>query len=463
MFNWYEKRKTFKYEILAISVLIVISSIFFLNWWRLNIFLFTATMLWLYMAINIWANDIANNMWPAVWSWAINIKWAIIIAAIFEFAWVIIAWGEVVETISKWIIDPSLILDSKQFVVIMMATLAWAAFWVNIATYFKAPVSTTHSIVWWLIWSWIIAVWTNIVNWSKVLEIAISWIISPIIWWLIAILLLLSIRKNIMKKEDRWEAAKVWVPIYIWIMAWSFSTYIFTKWLKQILIWSDFDVLLRGPIAVFIWYTLGVITFVLLRIHYKKQSSFFKNSKNFINRLFNIPLIFAVALLSFAHWANDVANAIWPLAAINNYIDPKGFIIEVLENSWKVKIENWIMILWAIWIVLWLSVFGSRLIKTVWNEITKMNQIRAYCVALSAAVTVIIASALGLPVSSTHVALGWVFWIWLIRQHIKREKWNNKEYIETSMIKNIALAWIITLPVSWLISWITYLLIMKLS
>lgn len=453
---WFTKRANFKYEVLAASVLIMITWVFFFLGWSTNIYLFAAAILWLYMAINIWSNDIANNMGPAVWSKAITITWAIIIAAIFEAAWVLLAWGDVVTTISKWIIDPWLITDTFQFVAIMMATLAWAALWVNIATFFKAPVSTTHSIVWWLIWAWITAVWVSIVAWDQVILIALSWIISPLMWWIVSVILFLSIRKNILKQDGRWDAAKVWVPIYIGLMVWSFSTYILLKWFRQILDWTFFAFLLRTEIAVFIWYVLALLTFIFLRIYYKKQSAFFKNSKEFINRLFNIPLIFAVALLSFAHWANDVANAVWPLAAIS----------DAIKNHWvsaKVWIELWVMIIWAIWLVLWLSVFGARLIKTVWSEITKLNQIRAYCVALSAAITVIIASMLWLPVSSTHIALGWVFWVWLLREHFKRRKWKTKDYVEKSIIKNIVLAWVITLPVSWFIAWITYLIIIKLS
>ncbi len=457
MFNNYIDRKSFKYEMLAIWVLLIISWVFFEYGGHANIYIFIAATLWLYMAINTWANDIANNMWPAVWSWAIKIKWAIIIAAIFEAAWVILAWWDVVQTISKWIIDPTLINDTIQFIAIMMATLAWAAIWVNVATYIKAPVSTTHSVVWGLIWAWITAIWTSSIAWSQVWAIAASWVISPIMWWVITVMLLLSIRKNIMKQDDRWDAAKVWVPIYIWIMVWAFSTYIITKWFKQALAWTAFDYLLRLPVALFAWYVLAILTFIGLRLYYKRQSAFFKNSKEFINRLFNIPLIFAVALLSFAHWANDVANAIGPLAAINSSIK------EHITAWWSAKIEFWIMFLWAAWLVLWLSVFWTRLIKTVWNEITKLNQVRAYCVALSSAITVILASALWLPVSTTHIALGWVFWIWLIRQHIKRKKWSEKEYVDFWMLKTIVLAWLITLPVSWLIAWWTYLLIMKLA
>lgn len=450
---WFKNKKNFKYEILAISIALIVSWIFFFWGWSGNMYLFFAGILWLYMAINIWANDVANNMWPAVWSKAITITWAIIIAAIFEAAWVMIAWWEVVNTIKKWIIDPSLIKDSTQFIVIMMSTLAWAALWVNIATYFKAPVSTTHSIVWWLIWAWITAIWVQIVDWGQVWMIAASWVISPLMWWIFAVILMLSIRKNILKQDDRWEAAKIWVPIYIGLMVWAFWTYILLKWFKQVLKWSDYWFLLNPEIAIFVWYVLAVITFITVRIYYKKQSSVFKNWKKFINRLFNIPLIFAVALLSFAHGANDVANAIWPLAAIND---------AVMNNvvNWKASIEIWIMLIWAIWLVLWLSIFGPRLIRTVWSEITKLNQIRAYCVALWAAITVIIASQLWLPVSSTHIALWWVFWIWLSREYIKRRQWKEKEYIQKSMIKNIALAWVITLPISWLIASITYLSIM---
>lgn len=457
MKSWFTRRANIKYEILAFSVWIIITCVFFYLWWNKNIFLFIATIIWLYMAINIWANDIANNMWPAVWSKAITITWAIIIAGIFEASWALLAWGDVVSTIASWIIDPTLINNSAQFIAIMMATLAWAAIWVNIATYIKAPVSTTHSIVWWLIWAWVTAVWVNIVDWHQILFIAASWLISPLMWWIIAVMLLMSIRKNILKQDERWESAKIWVPIYIWMMVWAFSTYILLKWFRQLLDWTFFAFLLRNEIALFIWYVLAVITFIILRLHYKKQSSIFKNSKSFINRLFNIPLVLSVALLSFAHWANDVANAIWPLAAISSAV----------KNHWiawaEVWIEIWVMLIWAIWLVLWLGVFGARLIKTVWSEITKLNQISAYCVALSAAITVIIASQFWLPVSSTHIALGWVFWVWLVREYIKRRKWKTKDYIDRSAIKNIALAWVITLPVSWAIAWLTYLIIVKLS
>ncbi len=453
----FEKNTNLKYEILATMVLVITTWIFFFHGGHSSLFLLVAVLLWLYMAINIWANDIPNNIWPAVWSGAINIKWAIILAAWFEAFWAVLAWWGNINTISKWIINPALITDPSQFIAIMIATLTWAAIWLNVATYFKAPVSPTQSIIWWLLWAWMTGVWLKLINWALISKIMIFWIIAPFAGWIIAALILLSIRHNIFKKEDRWDAAKIWVPIYIWLMTWLFSSYIILKWLHNFLYESHYDVFLRLPIAIFIWYVLWIITFVCLRVYYKKQSSIFKNSKKFTNKLFNVPLIFAIALLSFAHWANDVANAVWPISAINNTINH-------FASTWTdIKIETWIMLVWSMWLILWVTIFWSRLVKTVWNEITKLNQIRAFSVALSAATTAIIASTLWIPVSLTHITLWAVFWVWLVRQQIKKMKWENKKYIDSSIVKDIALAWIITIPISAIISWLAYLLIMQLT
>lgn len=448
----FKRRRTFKYEIFAAVFLLSVTWVYFYQGWNTNTFLLLSAILGIYMAANLWANDVANNMWPAVWSKVLTLTWAIIIAAIFEASWAIIAGWDVVSTIKWWIIDWSQISDPRIFMSIMMATLLGAALWINLATFFRAPVSATHSIIGWLIWAWLAASWVWIVNWSKITEIAASWIISPVMWWIIAAILILSIRKTILKEEDRSEAAKKWVPIYVWIMAWAFSTYLALKWLKQIIHIST-------ELALFGWYVIAVIVFIWLRLHLSSKNTILKNSKNFINKLFNVPLIFAVALLSFAHWANDVANAIWPLAAIDETI--KSMVEWRSFWIWDIWIPFWIMLIWALWIAIWLMAFGWRLIKTVWKEITKLNQIRAFSVALSAAMTVIIASHMGLPVSSTHVAIGWIFWVWLLREYIKRKKWKSKDYIEKAMIKNIALAWVITLPISGLISWIAYITIIK--
>ncbi len=413
--------------------------------WEHSIVLVIATLFWIYMAINIGANDVANNMWPAVWAKAISLAGAIIIAAIFEASGALIAGGDVVNTIKKWIIDPSLITDSHTYVVIMMSTLMWAAVWINIATYLKAPVSATHSIIGWLIGAWIAGVGIEIVNWNQIWLIMASWVISPLMWWGIAACIFIAITYSIFSRDNRSEAAKTWVPIYIGLMTWAFSSYLLMKWLTNL--FDQYAIEIHLWDALIVWFFFALIVTIITMIHLKGKNYILKNSKKSINHLFNIPLIFAVALLSFAHGANDVANAIGPLAAIVESIQWWGWTI-----GQEVWIPFWVMIVWALGLSIWLIVFGWRLIKTVGKWITKLNQSRAFSVALAAAITVIIATQYWLPVSSTHIAIGGIFGIWFARQFLKHIHWVEKHYIESSMIKHIALAWVITLPVSWLIA-----------
>ena len=453
-----------KYIVLALFILTWIWYVYFTQLGGITLsgggtYLMLATIFAIYMAINIWSNDVANNMGPAVWSKALTLTWAIIIAVIFEAWGALIAWWDVVDTIKGGIIDSKIIGNSSiEFIAIMLATLLWSALWVNIATFLKAPVSITHSIFWGLIWAGITSAWFDVVNWWKVGSIAGAWVVAILMGATIATLLFISIRKTILQKEFKWEAAKHWVPVYVWLMAWVFSLYLILKGFKKVLKDSPLEVLLDKPTAVFISIIIAVSAYLILIIHYKKQKrTFFHDKTKFVNTLFNVPLIFAVALLSFAHGANDVANAIWPLAAINDAVRQSSDVIS------KVSIPFWIMLIGAISLSLWLAVFGGRLIKTVGNEITKLDQIKAYCVALSAAITVIIASALQLPVSTTQIAIWGVFWIGLYREHLKRQQWKEKIIIEKSMIRGIILSWIVTLPVAGIISSITYLIIMWLS
>lgn len=430
----------------VIFLFIITMCVIFFSGWGSTVALplVIAAMLAFYLAINIGANDVANNMWPAVWSKAITIGWAIIIAAVFEASWAIIAWWDVVNTIKWWIIDASGVTDPAIFISIMLATLFGSAVWINIATYTKSPVSATHSVIGWLVWAWIIALWVDVINWEKIMQIVASWVISPLLGWSIAAFLLWSIDTSIMNKESRHDAAQKWVPVYVALMGGAFSGYLLLKWLKKIVPVTELQAALFG-----LW--VAILTYIVVRKILKKHTDLFKNSKKSINRLFNLPLVFSAALLSFAHGANDVANAIGPFAAIYDSVTSWWV------SLWETWIPLWIMIIWALGLAIGLWVYGSTLIKTVWNEITKLNQVRAYCVALSAAITVIIASWLGLPVSSTHIAIGWIFWIGFYRE--VRRKYSiktNKQYLDKSMLRQIILSWIITLPASAFIAAISY-------
>jgi len=429
----------------VIWFIIVMAIVYFSGGWDIvKLTLVVAAVLAFYLAINIWANDVANNMWPAVWAKAITIGWAIIIAWIFEAGGAIIAGWDVVNTIKWWIIDASGVTNPAIFVSIMLATLFGSALWINIATYTKSPVSATHSVIWGLVWAGVIALWIDVIQWETIGQIVASWVISPVLWGSIAAFLLWSIDTSIMNKESRHDAAQKWVPVYVGLMSWAFSGYLLLKGLKKIIHVTELQAFLAGVI-------IAVITYFVVKRILIRNDSFFKNSKKSINKLFNLPLVFSAALLSFAHWANDVANAIGPFAAIYDTVSTGQISIS------SAGIPLWIMVIWALWLVIGLWVYGSSLIKRVWNEITKLNQVRAYCIALSAAITVIIASALGLPVSSTHIAVGWIFGIGLYREFARKIGGRKqKEYLDKSMLRQIILSWIITLPASAFIAGLSY-------
>jgi len=389
-----------------------------------NMFLAVAALIGAYMAMNIGANDVANNVGPAVGSKAMTLTTAIIIAAVFEASGALIAGGEVVSTIKKGIIDINAFGDnSDPFIWAMMAALLAAALWLNFATMMRAPVSTTHSIVGGVMGAGIAAAGFSIVDWGTMAKIAASWVISPVLGGIIAAGFLFAIKKSIVFKEDKITAAKTYVPIFVALMSWAFITYLTLKGLKKI--WPDIVEILNMIPLVAIEVTkkptfltalilglivaIGVYGFVKTKL--MSDNSKLENSKDSVNTLFTIPLVFAAALLSFAHGANDVANAIGPLAAINDAVVNGGI-------SSKASIPLWVMGVGAVGIALGLALYGPALIKTVGSEITELDQIRAFSIAMAASITVIIASQLGLPVSSTHIAIGGVFGVGFLREYL---------------------------------------------
>lgn len=370
-----------------------------------KILLVAAAMIGGYMALNIGANDVANNVGPAVGSKALTLVGAIIIAAIFESAGALLAGGEVVGTIKKGIINPELIPDVDTFIWLMMAALLAGAIWLNIATALGAPVSTTHSIVGGVLGAGIAAGGVGIANWSKMGAIAASWVISPVLGGIIAAFFLYLIKRTITYKDDPLTAAKKVVPFLLGFMGWSFSTYIILKGLKKI--WK-----LEFLPAAGYGFLIAMVIFFISKPLIVKAAKKLNSDKESVNQLFTVPLVFAAALLSFAHGANDVANAVGPLAAINDAVMGGGI-------ATKATIPIWVMMVGAVGISLGLALYGPKLIKTVGTEITELNKIRAFSIAMAASITVIIASQMGLPVSSTHIAVGGIFGVGFLREYLK--------------------------------------------
>jgi len=401
-----------------------------------NVFLAIAALFGAYMAMNIGANDVANNVGPAVGSKALTMGGAIVIAAVFEAAGALIAGGDVVKTIKKGIIDISAFGgNADSFIWAMMAALLAAAVWLNFATMSKAPVSTTHSIVGGVMGAGIAAAGFSIVAWGTMGKIAASWVISPVLGGIIAAAFLFAIKKTIVFRKDKIEAATKWVPIFVAIMSWAFVTYLTLKGLKKV--WpSIVNVLVFLPdtkkptfvVAALFGLAVAALVYLLVRKTVARKAAGMENDRESINLLFTVPLIFAAALLSFAHGANDVANAIGPLAAINDAVISGGI-------STKAGIPLWVMAVGAVGIAVGLALYGPKLIKTVGSEITELDQMRAFSVAMAASITVIIASQLGLPVSSTHIAVGGIFGVGFLREYldstdVKEEIAHDREIID---------------------------------
>jgi PiT family inorganic phosphate transporter len=289
----------------------------------------------------------------------------------------------------------------------MLSALLAAAVWLNAATAIGAPVSTTHSIVGAVIGGGVAASGMDIVNWGKMGQIAASWVISPVLGGLMAAALLFVIKRSITYQSDKVSAARTVVPWLMALMGWSFVTYLLLKGLNHV--WHVPTALAMGT-----GMAVAVVTWVLVRRLLTRHALTMDNSKDAVNDLFTYPLIFAAALLSFAHGSNDVANAVGPLAAI---VDMASSATQAIAKDSPVPV--WVMMVGALGISVGLGLFGPRVIRTVGSEITELDKIRAYCIAMAATLTVIVASELGLPVSSTHIAVGAVFGVGFLREYLK--------------------------------------------
>ncbi|MEQ8740785.1 MAG: anion permease, partial [Hoeflea sp.] len=288
-----------------------------------------AAVIGAYMALNIGANDVANNVGPAVGSQAMTLGVALAIAAVFESAGALIAGGDVVNTISKGIIDPVAVSDPAVFTAAMMAALVSAAMWIHLATFLSAPVSTTHSIVGGVMGAGIAAAGVDAVNWPTMGSIAASWVISPFLGGVIAAGFLAFIKTAIIYQDDKITAARRWVPVLIAIMTGAFAAYLSIKGLKALVSVSIGMALGVGVVAAF-------VAWLVSRPLIARQSQGLENRNQSLRKLFGIPLICSAALLSFAHGANDVANAVGPLAAIVH-------TAEFGEVAPKVVIPLWVM------------------------------------------------------------------------------------------------------------------------
>lgn len=389
-----------------------------------------AVVFGLFMAWGIGANDVANALGTSVGSGAITIKTAIIVAAIFEFAGAALAGGSVTRTIRKGIIDPSAIVDRPEILVYgMLAALLAAGCWLAVASAKGWPVSTTHSIVGAIVGFAVAGIGVEAVAWGKIGQIVASWVVSPLLGGGFAFLLMMSIQKLIFNAERPFNQAVKWGPYYIFLVGFVISLITLFKGLKHLNV--DLSITASFLIAGAIGMAVAIIgknAINRVKIDENADRDFHFAS---VERVFAPMIVFTACAMAFAHGSNDVANGIGPLAAVYGLVKSGG---EVTQN---LPMPFWILALGGVGIVVGLATYGYRVMQTIGGKITALTPTSGFCATVAAAITVVFASRTGMPVSTTHIAVGAVMGVGLARGFAA---------LDLQVIGRIFASWIVTLP-----------------
>lgn len=404
-----------------------------------TIFYILAIAFGMYMTWGIGANDVANAMGTSVGSGAITAKQALIIAAIMEFAGAYLAGGAVASTISKGIIDGKLFEPHPELLLFgMLGALLAAGIWLMLATMRGWPVSTTHSIIGAVVGVGVAALGMDAVKWDKMTEIVASWFISPVLGGIGGLILMLSIRKLILNTDNPVAQARKWGPFYAFLVGWIVSLVTITKGLKHVNIHlSDFE----GQVLSVL---IGVALAIGAKIMMNRIKTDARADRDFhyasVEKLFIPLMVFTGAAMAFAHGSNDVANGIGPMAAVIQLIQTKAVTA-------KSAVTPFMLLLGGIGIVVGLATYGYKVMATIGTKITELTPTRGYAATLAASAVTVAASGLGLPVSTTHIAVGAVMGVGIAR---------GIGAIDLRVVGGIILSWFITVPVGAILAAITF-------
>lgn len=395
----------------------------------LYVYIGLAALFGLFMAWGIGANDVANAMATSVGSKALTIRQAIVVAAIFEFLGAVLAGGAVTSTIRKGIVDTGSLADEPELLVYgMLAALLAAGTWLLIASRRGWPVSTTHSIVGAIVGFAAVGIGIEAVKWGQVGTIVMSWVVSPLTAGIIAFLIYQSVVRLILAHPDPLERARRYVPVYIFLAAFTMTLVTVLKGLKHIgLTLSTLDAYLLATLVATGIAAVGAV--FIRRIQpdpeAEKEQHFYT-----VERVFGILMVVTACGMAFAHGSNDVANAIGPLAAVVSVAQSGA----VAAQS---ALPPWILVLGGVGIVFGLATFGRHVIATVGEKITQLTPSRGFAAELAAATTIVVASGTGLPISTTHTLVGAVLGVGMAR---------GIEAIGLRVVGRIFVSWIVTIP-----------------
>ena len=389
----------------------------------------------LYVAWTIGANDVANAMGTSVGSGALTITGAVIVAGILEFCGAFLAGGHVTDTVRKGILVADAVAGHEPLIVYgMLASLLSAGTLLLTATRFGLPVSTTHAIVGAIVGFGAVGLGVDSVVWGKVAQIVASWVTSPLIGGVLAFLVFRITRYSILDCEDPMEQAKRVGPVFFFVVIFVMALVTLFKGLKHLNLHLDFvEALGLAVVAGLVGALVG--RFFLRRVKTEPDAT---GSDRFrqVERLFVVLQVLTACAVAFAHGSNDVANSIGPLAAVIHL--SKG-----LAYEGKAVLEPWMLLVGGVGIVLGLATWGYRVMETVGRKITELTPSRGFSAELAAALTIVLASRLGIPVSTTHILVGAVFGVGLAR---------GIGALDLRVVGKILVSWVVTLPLAALLS-----------
>jgi len=441
-----------------------------------------------YMAWSIGANDVANAMGTSVGSGGLTLRSAVLIAAVMELAGAVLVGSHVSETVRGKMFDPTL-FEPLPLVLGFLAALLAAAVWLQFATWFGWPVSTTHSIVGAVVGIGAVVGGVEAVKWGKVGEIVLSWVTSPLCGGLMAFALFEIIQKTIIDSKHPLRQVYRFIPFIVFYVAFILCLVMVWKGLKNL----NLDLDLGGALAVstvagLVAAGLSVFWVRRLRLRHERERRELKieleqdrtegipfvrkqhraepapvaelrpalapgsdlpmrrweHRREFefarVESVFTTLLIVSACFLAFAHGANDTANAIGPLAAILAIL--RTGVVDL-----QAAVPLWQLVLGGGGIVLGLATWGYKVIETIGKRITPLTPSRGFAANLGGATTIVLASRLGFPISTTHTLVGAVLGIALAR---------GLEYLNLRMVRDIVISWIVTIPAGALLAVLIY-------
>ncbi len=390
--------------------------------------LWIAGFLALYMAWAIGANDVANAMGTSVGSGALTVWGAILVAGIFEFCGAFFAGGHVTDTVRKGMLDLSMI-DRDQLIYGMLASLAAAGTLLVGATRFGLPVSTTHSIVGAIVGFGAVTIGPDAVKWDKITHIVLSWLTSPLLSGVIAFFIFQITRSRVLDRPDPVAQIRKLGPVFFFFVFFIIGLVTLFKGLKPLNLDLNLGEALIGSIVLgFIGMGLGI--FLIRRVNLGPEDP--KNRFSRVERIFVVLQILTACAIAFAHGSNDVANSIGPLAAV-------AHAVQGMDLGSKAPVEPWMLAIGGVGIIVGLGTWGYRVMETVGKRITELTPSRGFAAQLAAATTIVLASRMGIPISTTHTLVGAVLGVGLAR---------GIGALDLRVVGKIIASWVATLPIA---------------